>query len=85
MYTKQAIVTCNSGLHDTQATYFIQKANEFSSRISVEMDSRKINAKSLLGVLSMGVTRGSVIVLSAEGPDEEEAVNTLIEMIQKEI
>ena len=81
MYMQQSIVKCESGLYNRQATYFIQKANEFKSSIWIEVEERRINAKSLLGVLSMGITKGTRISLIAEGPDEEEAVNTLTEML----
>ena len=57
MYTEKSVVKCESGLHNRQATFFIQKANEFRSSIWIEVDDRKINAKSLLGVLSMARTR----------------------------
>ncbi len=71
MYMQQSIVKCESGLYNRQATYFIQKANEFKSSIWVEVEDRKINAKSLLGVLSMGITKGTRVSIIAEGPDEE--------------
>ena len=77
MYTEKSVVKCESGLHNRQATFFIQKANEFRSSIWIEVDDRKINAKSLLGVLSMAIT--------AEGPDEEAAVKTLAQMLVKDI
>ena len=85
MYTEKSIVKCESGLHIKQATYFIQKANEFRSSIWIEADDRKINAKSLLGVLSMGITTGTEIALVAEGPDEEAAVKELSAMLVKDI
>ena len=85
MYMKETIVKCESGLHNKQATYFIQKANDFKSTIWVEVENRRINAKSLLGVLSMGITTGTEVALIAEGPDEEEAVNALTEMLLKDI
>jgi len=85
MYMKETIVKCESGLHNKQATYFIQKANDFKSTIWVEVENRRINAKSLLGVLSMGITTGTEVSLIAEGPDEEEAVNALTEMLLKDI
>ena len=85
MYTEKTIVKCESGLHNKQATYFIQKANEFRSSIWVEADDRKINAKSLLGVLSMGITAGTEISIVAEGPDEEAAVKELSAMLVKDI
>ena len=85
MYMQQSIVKCESGLDNRQATYFIQKANEFKSSIWVEVEDRKINAKSLLGVLSMGITKGTRVSIIAEGPDEEEAVKALTDMLVKEV
>ena len=85
MYTMQTIVKCESGLHNKQATYFIQKANEFRSSIWIEVEDRRINAKSLLGVLSMGVTTGTNVTLVADGSDEEAAVSALSEMLVKDI
>ena len=85
MYTEKTVVKCGSGLHNKQATYFIQKANEFRSSIWIEADDRKINAKSLLGVLSMGITSGTEISIVAEGPDEEAAVKELSAMLVKDI
>ena len=85
MFTLQTIVKCESGLHNKQATYFIQKANEFRAHVWVEVDERRINAKSLLGVLSMAITSGTVVTLIADGPDEETAVKTLAKMLEKDI
>lgn len=85
MYTMQTIVSCESGLHNKQATFFIQKANEFRSNIWVEVEERKINAKSLLGVLSMGITMGTTVTLCADGPDDEIAVKSLAEMLVKDV
>ena len=85
MYTEKTVVKCESRLHNKQATYFIQKANEFRSSIWIEADDRKINAKSLLGVLSMGITTGTEITLIAEGSDEEAAVKSLSAMLVKDI
>ena len=82
MYTQEITVKNEVGLHARPATYFIQKANEFKSGIWVEKEERRVNAKSLLGVLSLGITKGSSIVISAEGPDEEEAVNALCALIE---
>ena len=85
MYTEKTVVRCESGLHNKQATYFIQKANEFRSSIWIEADDRKLNAKSLLGVLSMGITTGTEITLIADGSDEDAAVNSLSAMLVKDI
>lgn len=85
MFTLQTIVKCESGLHNKQATYFIQKANEFRSNVWIEADDRQINAKSLLGVLSMAITTGTSINLIADGLDEEVAVKTLAQMLEKDV
>lgn len=82
MYSKEVVVQNQIGLHARPATFFIQKANEYKSTIWVEKDERKVSAKSLLGVLSLGVTRGTSIVISAEGEDEERAVRTLVDFIK---
>ena len=85
MFIKEVIVRCESGLHNRQATYFVQKANEFESSIWVEAENRKMNAKSLLGVLSMGAVTGATVQLSASGSDEEEAVNALEVLLQRDV
>jgi len=81
MFLKEVVVQNQVGLHARPATFFIQKANEYKSNIWVEKDERNVNAKSLLGVLSLGITRGASITIVAEGADEEEAVTALVELI----
>ena len=85
MIIKEVIVRCESGLHNRQATYFVQKANEFESSIWLECDNRKMNAKSLLGVMSMGIVTGATAILSASGVDAEEAVNALDLLMQRDV
>ena len=85
MYVKEVAVRCESGLHNRQATYFVQKANEFCSSIWVDSGSRKMNAKSLLGIMSLGIVTGATITLSADGSDEEAAVNALEELLQRDV
>ena len=81
MFSRAVEVQNQVGLHARPATFFIQKANEFKSSIWVEKDERKVNAKSLLGVLSLGITKGTTINVIADGIDEEDAVNTLVNLI----
>ena len=81
MYTQEVTVNNEVGLHARPATYFIQKANEFKCGIWVEKDERRVNAKSLLGVLSLGIVGGTTITLIADGSDEKEAVEALVELI----
>ena len=80
MYMKEVLVNNQVGLHARPATFFIQKANEFKCSIWVEKDERRVNAKSLLGVLSLGVVKGTTINLIADGVDEKEAVEALVEL-----
>ena len=82
MFMKEATVNNQVGLHARPATFFIQKANEFKSAIWVEKDERKVNAKSLLGVLSLGIVKGTTITLIADGADEKEAVEALVELVK---
>ena len=84
MYIKQATVNNQVGLHARPATFFIQKANEFKSTIWVEKDEQRVNAKSLLGVLSLGIIKGSTIDLIADGTDEKDAVDALVELISSD-
>ena len=82
MYTQEITVQNEVGLHARPATYFIQKANECKSGIWVEKEERRVNAKSLLGVLSLGIVKGTNIALIADGSDEKEAVDALVSLIQ---
>ena len=79
---KRAILTNQVGLHARPATFFIQKANEFKSSIWVERDDRKVNAKSLLGVLSLGVAKGGEINIIADGEDEVAAIAAIMHLIE---
>ena len=85
MFSKEVVVRCESGLHNRQATYFVQKANEFVSSIWVESMNRKMNAKSLLGIMSLGIVTGASVVLSASGPDAEDALNALEALLQRDV
>ena len=84
MYVKDVTVQNQVGLHARPATFFIQKANEFKSSIWIEKDERRVNAKSLLGVLSLGIVKGSTITLVADGADEQEAIDTLTALINSD-
>lgn len=85
MFNKEIVVRCESGLHNRQATYFVQKANEFESTIYLESGNRKMNAKSLLGIMSLGIVTGSTVTLIAAGSDEEAAVNALEALLQRDV
>ena len=81
MISKEVIINNQVGLHARPATFFIQKANEFKSSIWVEKEERRVNAKSLLGVLSLGIVKGTSITIIADGDDEEAEIATLTELI----
>lgn len=84
MVIREAVINNQVGLHARPATFFIQKANEFKSSIWVEKDERRVNAKSLLGVLSLGIVKGTAINLIVDGPDENEAIETLSQLISSD-
>ena len=84
MITKEVVIKNQVGLHARPATFFIQKANEFKSSIWVEKEERRVNAKSLLGVLSLGIVKGTAITIIADGADEDEAIVTLAELIDSD-
>ena len=82
MCVKDVVIQNQVGLHARPATFFIQKANEYKSSIWVEKDERKVNAKSLLGVLSLGIIGGTSITIYADGADETDAVEGLVSLVE---
>ena len=82
MVKKEVTITNNIGRHARPATFFIQKANTYGSSVWVEKEERRVNAKSLLGVLSLGIAKGMTITIIADGQDEVAAIDGLIELIQ---
>ena len=84
MYSKEFTIKNAIGLHARPATFFIQKASQFKSSIHIEKGTRSVNAKSLLGVLSLGIVCGTTVTLVAAGPDEQDAVNALGALIESD-
>ena len=82
MIQREVTITNSSGLHARPATFFIQKANTYRSGVWVVKDDRKVSAKSLLGVLSIGIAKGMTITIVADGDDEEAAIKGLVELIE---
>ena len=82
--SKEVTINNQVGLHARPATFFIQKANEFKSSIWIEREERRVNAKSLLGVLSLGIVKGTAVNIVADGVDENEAIATLSELIDSD-
>lgn len=85
MINKEIVVRCESGLHNRQATYFVQKANEFECSIWIESGNRKMNAKSLLGIMSLGIVSGNTVNLVASGFDAEAAIEALEALLLRDI
>ena len=81
MFVKEVMVKNQVGLHARPATFFIQKANEFKSSIWIEKEERRVNAKSLLGILSLGIVGGTGIKVIADGADEKAAVEALVDLV----
>ncbi|MCQ6275686.1 HPr family phosphocarrier protein [Bacillus sp. V3B] len=84
MVEKQVEVKLKTGLQARPAALFVQEANRFSSDVFLEKDGKKVNAKSIMGLMSLAVGSGSIVQLSAEGNDESEAVEELARYIQQE-
>jgi phosphocarrier protein len=82
MFVKEVSVQNQVGLHARPATFFIQKANEYKSSVWVEKEERRVNAKSLLGVLSLGIVGGTKIKIIADGADEQQAVEGLVKLVE---
>ena len=81
MTSRDVTIVNSMGLHARPATFFVQNAHKFKSGIWVQSGDRKVNAKSLLGVLSLGIAKGLTITLIADGYDEEEALADLAKLI----
>lgn len=77
MVEKTVVVQLESGLQARPAAQFVQEANRFTADIFLKKDDKKINAKSIMGLMSLAITKGETITLIADGPDEEEALNEL--------
>lgn len=84
MLDRQVEVTLKSGLQARQAALFVQEANRYQADVYLQKDDKKVNAKSIMGIMSLAISKGSQVVISADGSDEEQAVAGLIAMIQKE-
>ena len=84
MISRGLTINNSVGLHARPATFFVQKANSFKSSIWIEKEDCRVNAKSLLGVLSLGITKGTNITLIADGVDESSAIDGLSELINGE-
>lgn len=84
MVSRSVVVKLKMGLHARPAALFVQEANKFSSDIFVEKDDKKINAKSIMGIMSLAISSGAEVNITAQGADAEQAVNALVDLVSKE-
>lgn len=84
MVEKQVNVQLKSGLQARQAALFVQEANRFNSDVYLEKEEKKVNAKSIMGIMSLAISKGTDVKISADGSDEESAVEALSALIEKE-
>ncbi len=82
MYSKEVVIANKTGLHARPASEFVKEASKFKSSITIEFKEKKINAKSIINVLSMGISAGSTILISADGEDEKQAVDQLVNLVE---
>jgi catabolite repression HPr-like protein len=81
---EKVIVSLKTGLQARPAALFVQEANRFSADVFVEKDDKKVNAKSIMGIMSLAIGSGKEIVISADGADAEQAVANLVAYVSKE-
>ncbi|WP_203334275.1 HPr family phosphocarrier protein [Planococcus beigongshangi] len=84
MVEKQVNVQLKSGLQARQAALFVQEANRYNSDVYLEKEGKKVNAKSIMGIMSLAISKGTEVIISADGSDEESAVGALSALIEKE-
>ncbi len=84
MYSRDAVILNAHGLHARPAAVFVRTANTFESRITLTRGGTTVNARSVLEVLSLGVSAGTVVSIAAAGPDEKAAVDTLVRLVEQE-
>jgi catabolite repression HPr-like protein len=85
MVEKQVTVQLKSGLQARQAALFVQEANRYNSDVYLEKGDKKVNAKSIMGIMSLAISKGTSVNISADGRDEESAVQSLVAFVEKEI
>ncbi|WP_103109631.1 HPr family phosphocarrier protein [Brevibacillus reuszeri] len=84
MVQQQVVVALKTGLQARPAAFFVQEANRFASEVFVEKENKKVNAKSIMGIMSLAISSGTEITIIAEGPDASQAVTSLVNLVSKE-
>ncbi|MDO4720371.1 MAG: HPr family phosphocarrier protein [Peptostreptococcaceae bacterium] len=85
MISKKATVNNSIGLHARPAARFVQMANKFDSEISIRKDNQEINGKSIIGIMAVGIAAGEILEIVAQGHDEEEAVDSLVDLLENQL
>lgn len=85
MESQKLIVKCKIGLHARPAALFVQTAGKFLSIITVQKDNKKVNGKSIMGIMALGVSEGDEITIVAKGDDEKEAIDSLVDLLQNKL
>jgi catabolite repression HPr-like protein len=84
MAQQPIVVRLKTGLHARPAALFVQEANKYSSDIFVEKEDKKVNAKSIMGIMSLAISTGTSITITADGADADQAVSALVGLVSKE-
>jgi phosphocarrier protein len=85
MESRKVVIKNKIGLHARPAALFVQTAGKFLSDITVEKGDKKVNAKSIMGIMALGVSQGEEITIIARGEDEKEAIEALVELLNRDI
>ncbi|MFC4737480.1 phosphocarrier protein HPr [Bacillus daqingensis] len=83
MAEKTYTITAETGIHARPATQLVNKAGQFESEITLDYKGKSVNLKSIMGVMSLGVGQGAEVTIKAEGPDEEEALSSLDDVMKQ--
>lgn len=84
LLTREVKINLKTGLQARPAALFVQEAARFSSDVFIEKDNKQVNAKSIMGIMSLAIGRGVTVKLIVDGKDEEEAMEKLVEFLEKE-
>lgn len=79
---KKVTIVNETGLHARPASMFVKKASEFKSAVELIYNGEKVNAKSIMGIMKLGLAKGTEVVISTSGEDEEEALNAMVELVE---
>lgn len=80
---KDVTISMTDSMESTPIAHLVQLANQFSSRIYFEMDTKRVNAKSIMGMMSLVLTSGDVVTIDAEGADDTKAVEEIEKFLTK--